>query len=273
MTSLTWLASTAQHRQRLTNQTGTALSATAEPPTAGQGGTNDTLVLNAGYGFWATAGTVSNSGITYTVYQTTRATAKCWCKMACREQPRRLGGRRSHHRPGQLWQLIAPVQVEASGYTTGTARAMARAPNGLAQRRFDICTHDVLDGIFKYDINGNLTLTRHQYHRHLSVRPHQRHQCSAAHRQRGLAFPKAVMPISRQQPTPTMAAAAMHQQQRVQRVAGDLDAYKAQVQPQYQELPAAGGLAEHGYAYYWSATAAGSGHVRVSMSTASSTTR
>jgi hypothetical protein len=52
------------------NVTGTALSATVQRhQLLVKGDAGDTLVLNAGTGFWTSAGTVTNSGITYTVYQ------------------------------------------------------------------------------------------------------------------------------------------------------------------------------------------------------------
>ncbi|WP_367184885.1 calcium-binding protein, partial [Limnohabitans sp. Rim8] len=52
------------------NVTSTALSPTVQRhQLVVKGGALDTLVLSAGNGFWANAGTVSNSGFTYTVYQ------------------------------------------------------------------------------------------------------------------------------------------------------------------------------------------------------------
>ncbi len=135
-----------------TNVSGNALSDTTQfHQVVVDGSSNDGVTFAAGAGFWSNAGQVSNDGGTtlFDVWQNTQTNSQVIVKSG-------VTVTNNDATPdavislGSFGNLIAPVQVEGKWYYFWD-----RNSSGTAEFN-DITTHDTLDGIFKYDINGNL---------------------------------------------------------------------------------------------------------------------
>jgi hypothetical protein len=163
-----------------TNVSGTALSATNRMhQLLVNGSSNDSLALSAGNGYWYSAGTVSNGGTNFTVYQNDQGNSQVLVQS-------NMNVTNNDSTPmagdavidlGTYGKLIAPVQVEGKVVLLlGPVRGWYRCRHGLAQRWGGLRHH----GLAEADI---LWYERwHSYHREQSVLYHQRHQCGAAYR-------------------------------------------------------------------------------------------
>jgi hypothetical protein len=126
-----------------------------------KGGAGDNLVLSAGNGFWANAGTVSDSsGTFYTVYHNDRSSSQVLVQSGVTvtnndstlagDDIIDLGEIGEGNTKQDLGNLIAPLNVGGKWYYFWDL-SNDRTSSGDADR----VTYSFLDGIFKYDINGD----------------------------------------------------------------------------------------------------------------------
>jgi hypothetical protein len=126
-----------------------------------KGGAGDNLVLSAGNGFWANAGTVSDSsGTFYTVYNNDRSSSQVLVQSGVTvtnndstlagDDIIDLGEIGEGNTKQDLGNLIAPLNVGGKWYYFWDL-SNDRTSSGDADR----VTYSFLDGIFKYDINGD----------------------------------------------------------------------------------------------------------------------
>jgi hypothetical protein len=129
---------------------GTALSATTKfHQVVVEGTSADTLNLEAGNGYWANVGDVSNGTTTYAVYQNTTMNSQVIVDKTVVVNNKDSSPAGETVIPlGPNGNLIAPVQVEGKWYYYWD-----KSGNGTAGTE-DQMTHDTLDAIFRYDING-----------------------------------------------------------------------------------------------------------------------
>jgi methionine-rich copper-binding protein CopC len=132
------------------NVSGTALSATTKfHQVVVEGTSADTLNLEAGNGYWANVGEVNNGTTGYFVYQNTTMNSQVIVDKTVVVNNKDGNPAGETVIPlGPNGKLIAPVQVEGKWYYYWD-----KSGNGTAGTE-DQMTHDTLDAIFRYDING-----------------------------------------------------------------------------------------------------------------------
>ena len=142
---------------------GTALSATTQFHQVVVDGTSaDSLTLEVGNGYWTNVGEVNytgNTGTGYYVYQNTATNSQVIVDKSVvvnNKDSGPVGGDKPIDL-GTFGKLIAPVQVEGKWYYYWDRSGDGTSANtGSLNGSTDTVTHDTLDTIFKYDINGNL---------------------------------------------------------------------------------------------------------------------
>jgi hypothetical protein len=143
------------------NVTGTALSATTKFHQVVVDGTSaDKLTLEVGNGFWANVGEVNyTGGPGYFVYQNTATNSQVIVdKTVVVDNKDSSPAGSSVIDLGASGKLIKPVQVEGKWYYYWdlSGDGTAGGDGGTLNGGIDQVTHDTLDSIFKFDINGNL---------------------------------------------------------------------------------------------------------------------
>ena len=140
---------------------GTALSATTSyHQLVVDGNSSDNVILTAANGIWSTNGQVSRGGATtYNVYQNTTTNSQVLVQSGVNVTNNDavwLAGDGTINLKA-YGNLIAPVQVEGKWYyywdRSGDATSYGQ---GSLNGGVDTVSHDILDGIFNYDINDNL---------------------------------------------------------------------------------------------------------------------
>jgi Ca2+-binding RTX toxin-like protein len=150
-----------------TNVSGTTLATTtAMHQVVVDGTSSDSVVLAAGDGFWANAGTANDGTSNYTVYQNDATSSQVLVKavvIVTNNDASPAGA--AMISLGSFGKLIAPVQVEGKWYyywdRSGDGTSSNLTSSGQAQINggVDTVVHNTLDSLFNKDINGTANNT------------------------------------------------------------------------------------------------------------------